>query len=67
MFEQLMRPDLPNQMYAELVRIRGHERLARRLARELKAQKQIRRAAAGPDGPRSHSTHLKISYSPRQA
>lgn len=43
-----MSPELPNQLYAELVRIGDQERLARRVIRERKA---ARRTARREDRP----------------
>lgn len=48
MFGQMMSPDLPNQMYAEPVRIGEQERLARRVAREWKAARRLARQTARP-------------------
>jgi len=49
MFEQLTSPDLPNQLYAELVQRREQERLARRVTRE----RAVERAAARSRGRRT--------------
>lgn len=68
MFEQLTSPDQPNQAYAELVRIRGQERLARGLLRERKSQRRLDRRAAEPqpDDLRP-SPHVELSCCPGQA
>ncbi len=42
MFESMMSPDLPNHLYAELIRRREQDRLARRVTR----QRAMDRAAA---------------------
>jgi hypothetical protein len=46
MFGLMMSPDLPNQMYAESVRIGQQERLVPRVAREWKAARRLARQTA---------------------
>ena len=58
MFGQTFTPDLPNQMYAELVQTRTQERLPRRVARDRKtARVAAQRLDTGTTRHRpSHST-----------
>lgn len=53
MYGQMTSPDLPNQMYQQLIRIGDQERLGRRILRERKAaRKSVRRQRRRTAQPR---------------